>query len=46
MANDVLFQKHFTDLDYLDRFSRYDFVNLGICKHDSSSPAAAIADLP
>ena len=24
VADDVLFQKHFTDLDYLDRFSRYE----------------------
>ena len=24
VADDVLFQKHFTDLDYLDWFSRYE----------------------
>ena len=23
VANDVLFQRHFTDVDYLDWFSRY-----------------------
>ena len=44
VADDVLFQKHFTDLDYLDWFSRYEtsvFVNMS-----SNSPTAAIADLP
>ena len=30
----MMFQKHFTELDYLDWFSRYErFLNLGICKH-------------
>ena len=24
VADDILFQKHFTDFDYLDRFSRYE----------------------
>ena len=51
VADDVLFQKHFTDLDDLHSFLRYErFVNVGICKHDFkfTCPAAAevIADLP
>ena len=36
VANDVLFQRHFTDVDYLDWFS----------DESSNSPATAIADLP
>ena len=35
VADDVLFQKHFTDLDYLDWFRHTNyFLNLGICKHE------------
>ena len=42
VADDVLFQKHFTDLDYLDWFSRYErFVNMS-----SNLLAVATADLP
>ena len=49
VADDVLLQKHFTDLDYLDWFSGNElfyephsvFVNMS-----SNSPAVAIADLP
>ena len=32
VTDDVWFQKHFTDLDYLDRFSIYERF-CGICKH-------------
>ena len=35
VADDALFQKHFTDLDNLDRFrDTDDLVNLDICKHE------------
>ena len=33
VAKDVLFQRHFTDLDYLTGFrDANNFVNVGICK--------------